>query len=188
MLANRACLLVVAAALCGCGGTTNAAVGAPASVRVASEGQGESPAVESREASAQLGAQSTARQFWVRLGRRDYAGAAALATYPFDLDGHEGCVGSANELERALADPDDKELVVGRARLIDAQGSGLEPMWAARYIRFSSSGANCLAPHLAQSGAVQYYLVEFTVDGEAVGGLTRVRCRGGDCRVAGVDN
>lgn len=59
-------------------------------------------------------------------------------------------------------------------------------MWKERYLRFSGDGAPCL--EAAAGDEILYYLVEFTVNGDPVGGLTRVRCNSGDCHVAGVDN
>jgi hypothetical protein len=131
MAASRLYLPVVVGALMGCGGAPSASPPAPATVLVASQVPAAASGTDTHGSPAGMTAQQAATQFWVRLGRRDCAGAVVLATYPFDLDGHDGCVGSAAELEQAFVDkplPADQELVVGRTRLIDERGSGLGPM------------------------------------------------------------
>lgn len=128
--------------------------------------------------------------FWRRLAQRDAEGAAALATFPFDLDAHAGCILTVTELTEALDAeplPAELEMVIGGARRVDDGDSGLDPAWSERLARFTSPDAPCVDAATVGAGELSVSFVDFTVNGDPVGALTRVRCRDG-CRVAGIDN
>lgn len=132
-----------------------------------------------------------AREFWVRLSRGEYAAAAELASYPFDLDAHQGCVESSEDLLAAFNEdplPTDKELVVGEVREIveGMDTSGLHEHWLDRIPRWTGPDAPCLGDDT--QAEYRHFLVDFTVNGNMVGSLTRVRCVAGVCGVAGTDN
>jgi hypothetical protein len=146
---------------------------------------------------AKLGAPAeVARAFWVALAKREPARAAALASFPFDLDAHAGCVEAEPELRDLLAKPEappETPIVVGEIREIPPGQPVAKPAawpedhWRDHLNRFTAADAHCLGP--AGAGPVyRYYFVDFTVGGAAVGSLTRVRCLGTTCTVAGTDN
>lgn len=139
------------------------------------------------------------RAFWVALAERKPAQAAALASFPFDLDAHDGCVGSETELRDLLARsevPPETRIVIGEVREIP-RAQPLEPVakpaawpeehWRTHLDNFTAADAKCLGSAEA-SPVYRYYFVDFTVGGEAVGSLTRLRCFRDGCTVAGTDN
>ena len=139
------------------------------------------------------------RAFWVALAGHEPARAAALASFPFDLDAHNGCVDSEAELRDLLAKskvPPETRIVIGEVREI-SWGQPVEPVarpaawpeehWRRHLDNFTAADAKCLGS--AEAGPVyRYYFVDFTVGGEAVGSLTRLRCFRDTCTVAGTDN
>jgi hypothetical protein len=137
-----------------------------------------------------------ARAFWAALAGHDPARAAALASFPFDLDAHNGCVESEGELRDLLAKPGappGTRIVIGEVReILPGQPAAKPAAWTEDHWRrhlttFTSPEAQCLGPPAAAE-VYRTYFVEFTVGGEAVGSLTRVRCLGAICTVAGTDN
>jgi hypothetical protein len=137
-----------------------------------------------------------ARAFWVALAGREAARAAALASFPFDLDAHDGCVESEAELRDLLAKPGlpaEARIVIGEVREIlprqpIAKPAGwTEDRWRSHLENFTAAGAHCQQPTVAAQ-VYRYYFVAFTVEGSPVGALTRMRCLGASCTVAGVDN
>jgi hypothetical protein len=140
-----------------------------------------------------------ARAFWVALAERDPARAAALGSFPFDLDAHDGCVGSEAELRELLGKsevPPETRIVIGDVREIPwAQpvdpvakpAAWPEEHWRSHLDNFTAADAKCLRSAEA-SPVYRYYFVAFTVGGEAVGALTRMRCFSDGCKVAGTDN
>ncbi len=136
-----------------------------------------------------------AREFWGFLANRDYDSAAALASYPFDLDAHQGCIGSAEEMRQAFADdflPPELELIVEEIHPISADMdlSELHHHWHERIPSWTGPDAICLGDSQVEGSDVEfvYLLVDFTVNGRPVGALTRLRCFNGACTVAGTDN
>jgi len=140
------------------------------------------------------------RSFWVALAGREPARAAALASFPFDLDAHNGCVESEAELRDLLAKskvPPETRIVIGEVREIPWD-QPLEPVekpaawpeehWRSHLDNFTAADAKCLGS--AEAGPVyHHYFVDYTVGGEAVGSLTRLRCfKDSSCTVAGTDN
>jgi len=139
------------------------------------------------------------RAFWVALAARAPARAAALASFPFDLDAHDGCVQSGQELRDLLASskvPPETRIVIGEVREIP-WGQPVVPVakpaawpedhWRSHLDNFTAADAKCLGS--AEAGPVyRYYFVDFSVGGEAVGSLTRLRCFHERCTVAGTDN
>jgi hypothetical protein len=181
MLNTNVRWFVAVAAIAACAGGDEGGVHSSQPVRPTTSGDA-SPVLDARE---------TATQFWVRLSQRDHAGAAALASYPFDLDAHAGCIESVEALDRALADddlPPEAVLVVGRTLPIASDGSSLAPEWIERFGRYTAPDAQCMDSCGVEAGEYIYFFVEFTVNGEQVGAITRVRCRLGRCGVAGMDN
>lgn len=141
-----------------------------------------------------------ARAFWVALAGREPARAAALASFPFDLDAHDGCVESEAELRDLLARskvPPETRIVIGEVREIPwgqpavpvaKPAAWPEEHWRRHLDSFTAADAKCLGS--AEAGPVyRYYFVDFTVGDRAVGSLTRLRCFKDDtCTVAGTDN
>lgn len=136
------------------------------------------------------------RAFFVAVARLDPARVAELASFPFDLDGHNGCVESRQELLDLMAKqtpPPETRIEIGDVGLIPLDGSAAKPPswpedhWRGHLKLFTAADANCLGPPDAAT-VYRYYFVEFTVNGEAVGAITRLRCRGASCAVAGTDN
>ena len=139
------------------------------------------------------------RAFWAALAARAPARAAALASFPFDLDAHDGCVQSGQELRDLLASskvPPETRIVIGEVREIP-WGQPVVPVakpaawpedhWRSHLDNFTAADAKCLGS--AEAGPVyRYYFVDFSVGGEAVGSLTRLRCLHERCTVAGTDN
>jgi len=173
-----------------CGATPPAGIEEPLAVQ---EGSPDSLGTPTPEPEADPAA--IARDFWLRLAARDNEAAVALASYPFDLDAHNGCIEDAAGLKQALADdplPADFELVVGQARPVaaDMDVSGLDPHWHGRIRNWAGPEAACLGAPTVDGTAVEYhyFLVGFTVNGEPVGAITRVRCVRGACGVAGTEN
>lgn len=123
--------------------------------------------------------------------------AVQASSFPFALDAHEGCLPGARELGGALEEDlkrerDELTIVIGDARRVTLK-SEIAGRWQRKRDRFLGEGARCLAEGDAPAPAVDaeglhYFLVDFTVNGEPVGALTRVRCSGGDCGVTGIDN
>jgi hypothetical protein len=149
------------------------------------------PANSSQQNQEQEPAARVAREFWTQLARRNHAGAVTLSTYPFDLDAHPGCVSSPDDLKVAMNEkplPPELTMVVGGVRPIDETGKGLDPRWTEKVRAFMAPDAKCLDESALKAGDYQYFFVDFTVNGEPVGAVTRVRCRKGQCHVAGVDN
>lgn len=68
-----------------------------------------------------------------------------------------------------------------------AFGAWAEDHWRHHLESFTATDAKCLGP--AEAGQLyRCYVVEFSVGGEPVGSLTRLRCRGATCAVAGTGN
>jgi hypothetical protein len=137
-----------------------------------------------------------ARAFWVAIAARDTARVAELASFPFDLDAHEGCVESKQELLDLMAKqmpPPDVRIEIGEVgevpldRPAPKPPSWKEGHWRSHLALFTAADAKCLGAANAATGC-RYYFVEFTVRGEAIGSLTRLRCHGDSCAVAGTDN
>jgi hypothetical protein len=140
-------------------------------------------------------AREVAVEFWQALAARDYEQALELSSYPFDADAHAGCVETAAEMTQYYADrplPADKTLMVGEARRVtaDMDLSQLHKHWQERIPRWAGPDAPCLGPDQAQGRAVVFYsfLVDFTIDDNPVGSLTRIRCIADACSVAGTEN
>lgn len=155
-----------------------------------------SAAVPSAAATAPADPKEVVRAFWVALAGRDAARAAELASFPFDLDGHNGCVESKQELLDLSAKqmpPPETRIEIGDVGVIPLDGSAVKPPswpednWREGLKSFTAADAKCLGPADAAQ-VYRYYFVEFTVGGEAVGAITRLRCRGASCAVAGTDN
>jgi hypothetical protein len=135
-----------------------------------------------------------ATDFWRSLAAQEFGAAAELASFPFDMDGRASCVESAPDLVAAFEDQWQQGLVlqIGEATPVFAETdlSGLDEAWAELLPRWTADDAPCLGP--AEVGGVPVvhhnFLVDFTVNDEAMGALTRVRCVGEGCGVAGVDN
>jgi hypothetical protein len=134
--------------------------------------------------------------FWTALIGPEPAKAAAMASFPFDLDAHNGCVESEKELRDLLAKPQvpaGTRIVIGEVREIPLGKPVTKPAawpqdhWREHLAQFTAADAKCTGPAQAAQ-AYRYYFVDFTVNDEAVGSLTRVRCRGETCGVAGTDN
>jgi hypothetical protein len=140
--------------------------------------------------------EEVARAFWAALASRDWARAAELASFPFDLDAHNGCVESKQELLDLLAKtdlPPGMRIEIGEVREIPVDKPVANPApwpddhWRQHLGMFTAADAKCLGP--AEAAPVyRYYFVAFSVGGRAVGSLTRLRCRGASCAVAGTDN
>ncbi len=142
-------------------------------------------------------ARASALQFWRALASEDLWAVVQVSSFPFALDAHDECVAGPRELSAALTEQLGREagglkLVVGDARRV-TRTSEIEERWQDKRDRFLGDDARCLsasdqpAPTVNAEG-LHYYLVDFTVDGEPVGALTRVRCKKGDCGVTGIDN
>jgi hypothetical protein len=157
------------------------------------------PATPSGPPAASVAAPAPAdvvRAFWRALADRQPARAATLASFPFDLDAHDGCVESERELRELLARPGvppGTRIEIGEVREIPAGRPAAKPAawpeahWRGHLERFTAAEAKCLGP--SEEGLVyRTYFVDFSVGGEAVGSLTRLRCRGATCTVAGTDN
>lgn len=139
------------------------------------------------------------RAFWVALAGREPARAAALASFPFDLDAHNGCVESEAELRDLLAKsevPPETRVVIGEVREIPwgqplvsvaKPAAWPEEHWRSHLDDFTAADAKCLGSAEARP-VYRYYFVDFTVGGEEVGALTRLRCFSDGCTVAGTDN
>ena len=136
------------------------------------------------------------RAFWVALAGREPARSAALASFPFDLDAHTGCVESEAKLRDLLTKPGvapETRIVIGEVREIaPGQPASKPAAWPEEHWRrhlndFTAADAKCLGPP-QPAQVYRYYFADFTVEGEAVGSLTRVRCLGATCSVAGTDN
>lgn len=129
-----------------------------------------------------------AREFWVALAAGDVDRAAACTSYPFDLDAVEGCLSSEEELKRALREdlPPDLVVQVGEVSQVTLETTGPDERWTRHISHFLADDAKCVTR--GDGVAYFYFLVEFTVTGDPGGSLTRVRCHGADCRVAGTDN
>ena len=136
------------------------------------------------------------RAFFVAIAQVDVARAAELASFPFDVDGHDGCVESRQELLDLTAKykppPPGTRIEIGDVGLIPLDGSAVKPPswpedhWRSHLKNFTAPDAKCVGP--ADAGQVySYYFVEFTMNGEAVGAIARLRCRGANCAVAGTD-
>jgi hypothetical protein len=136
------------------------------------------------------------RAFFAAIAQLDVARAAEFASFPFDVDGYDGCVQSKKELVDLIATykppPPGTPIEIGDVGLIPLDGSAMKPPswpedhWRSHLKHFTAADAKCLGPADAAQ-IYSYYFVEFTVGGEAVGAIIRLRCRGASCGVAGTD-
>ena len=148
------------------------------------------PATPTRGAAAPdlMAAAAVARSFWIAVAAADVDRAASCTSYPFDLDTVEACLSSEEELKRALREDlrPDLVVVVGEVTQVTLETTGLDEHWTRHLSLFLADDAKCVT---REDGAAYFcFLVEFTVNGDREGSLTRVRCHGADCRVAGIDN
>ncbi|MCA9716829.1 MAG: hypothetical protein H6713_04425 [Myxococcales bacterium] len=140
-------------------------------------------------------ARAVARKFWSALASGDLWAAIQVSSFPFALDAHADCLAGPRELSAALEwqrGDGSLRIELGATRRITPDVE-LDARWRERRARFLDPQARCLsardalAPSPGADG-LHYFLVDFTVDGEPVGALTRVRCEAGDCGVAGIEN
>ncbi|MBN2341218.1 MAG: hypothetical protein JXX29_11015 [Deltaproteobacteria bacterium] len=144
------------------------------------------------EASDESSAVHTAQRFWNALAERNYPDAVGMASFPFDMDGVAECIYDAKEMTAFFADnalPPDKRIVVRGAELLDADNwQQLDERWHEKIKHFTEPDARCLTAESDEYQTMHTVFVDFTVNNETVGALTRVRCTPHDCTVAGIDN
>lgn len=140
-------------------------------------------------------ARDAVEAFWRAESAHDIEGMVAVSSYPFFLDANPDCLGSAPELRRALAKPyqNNPRVEVVAVREVTRQTRDLMDFWTRHLAIFLADDAPCLRASGEEATGLEapvfrYYLVDFLVDGESVGALTRVRCRADQCAVSGVDN
>ncbi len=185
---NKIILVAVVAWLTACGGANldtmdpTTSIGEPSEQPAGDPAPGSDPGPKASE---------LAREYWVILSRGDYELAVSMASFPYDMDAHQGCVDNTQELLAAFLDdplPSDKEMIVGEAHPVstDMDVSALHEHWHKRIPRWTGTEAPCLGDDT--TAEYRYFLVDFTIDGNLLGALTRVRCRLDECGVAGTDN
>jgi hypothetical protein len=140
--------------------------------------------------------ETTVRDFYRAFAAKDLERIAEQSSFPFDLDGRDGCIESAQALKDAIAKDFKKpqlQITVGGIRPVTLETRDLPEPILDHLPRFLAADAKCrhpegqAEPRDAQTTFSDFW-VDFSVNGERVGGLTRVRCRNCVCRVAGIDN